>query len=68
MITDVAPDSVGASSGLEPGDVVVKLNKTETATRADYAKAVKSVKPGDVVLVRVRRGNQAQFLTLRVPK
>ena len=68
VITDVAPESVAASAGIEPGDVIVKFNKIDTATPEEYARAAKQLKPGDVVLLRVRRANSAQFLTLRIPK
>ena len=68
VVTDVAQESVAAGAGIEPGDVIVKLNKTDTATSDDYVKAAKALKPGDVVLLRVRRANSATFLTLRIPK
>ena len=68
LVTDVAGDSVAASAGFEPGDVVIELNRKPLASPDDYRKAVKAVKPGDTVLVRVRRGSAAQFLTLKLPR
>jgi serine protease Do len=68
IITDLSPESVAASAGIEPGMVIVEVNRKAVSTPEEYSKAVKNVKPGDVVLLRVRTANAAQFITLRIPK
>src|SRR5262249_60832056 len=60
-VVDVATDSPAGDAGLEPGDVIVELNRRAGATAADYKNAGKSVKKGDTALVRVRRGQATQY-------
>jgi serine protease Do len=66
VVVDVALDSPAGDAGLEPGDVIVELNRKAVATAADYKNAVKSVKKGDTALVRVRRGQATQYVPVRV--
>ncbi len=68
IITDLSPESVAASAGIEPGMVIIEVNRKPVSTPEEYSKAVKNVKPGDVVLLRVRTAQAAQFVTLRIPK
>ena len=68
VVTDLDPDSIPAGEGIQPGDVVVEVNRQAVANIGDYKKAVKSLKPGSTVLMRVRRGQAAEYLTLRLPK
>src|SRR2546422_944768 len=66
VVVDVAPDSPASDAGLEPGDVVVELNRRSVNSAADYRSAVKTVKKGDTVLVRVKRGQATQYIPVRV--
>ncbi len=66
IVTDVAPDSPAATSQIEPGDIIVEANRQPIASSADYRKAVKGVKKGDTVLVRVKRGPGARYLPVKV--
>ncbi|HYS10772.1 MAG TPA: Do family serine endopeptidase [Myxococcales bacterium] len=66
VVVDVAVDSPAGDAGLEPGDVIVELNRKAVFTAADYKSAVKAVKKGDTALVRVRRGQSTQYVPVRV--
>jgi serine protease Do len=66
VVVDVAVDSPAGDAGLEPGDVIVELNRKTVFTAADYKTAVKGVKKGDTALVRVRRGQSTQYVPVRV--
>jgi serine protease Do len=66
VIMDVAQDSPGSDAGLEPGDVVVEVNRRAVASAADYRTAVKGVKKGDTALLRVKHGQQTQYIPVRV--
>jgi serine protease Do len=66
VVVDVAPDSPAADAGLEPGDVVLEVNRRAVASAAEYKNAVKGVKKGDTALVRVRRGQATQYIPVRV--
>ena len=66
VVVDVAPESPAADAGLEPGDVVVEVNRRPVNSAADYRIAVKSVKKGDTALVRVKHGQATQYIPVRV--
>jgi serine protease Do len=64
VITDVASDSPAAEAGLEPGYVVVEVNRHPVGSVADYKKLARSLKKGDTALLRVRRGQQSAYVPL----
>jgi serine protease Do len=66
VVTDVAPDSPAANAEIEPGDVIAEINRQQIASVSDYKKAVSKLKKGDTALVRVRSGNGAQYVTVRI--
>ncbi|HTO99422.1 MAG TPA: Do family serine endopeptidase [Myxococcales bacterium] len=66
VIVDVAQDSPSSDAGLEPGDVVVEVNRRSVASAADYKTAVKGVKKGDTALLRVKHGQATQYVPVRV--
>lgn len=66
VVVDVASDSPAADAQIEPGDVIVEVNRQPVASVADYRKAVKSLKKGDTALVRVKRGQGTQYVPVRI--
>jgi serine protease Do len=66
VVVDVAPDSPGANAGLEPGDVIVEINRQPVASVGDYRKAAKGLKKGDTALARVKHGQSTQYVPLQV--
>ncbi|MCR6702835.1 MAG: DegQ family serine endoprotease [Dokdonella sp.] len=56
------------ASQLAPGDIVLRVGRTPIKTAADFNAAVKSVAPGDSVMLLVRRGDVTQFVAIGVPK
>jgi serine protease Do len=56
VITDVAPDSPAADAA-EPGDVILKVNKEDVKTVADYKRAVEEAKQ-----------DKAQFVVLHLER
>ncbi len=66
VIVDIATDSPAADAGLEPGDVIVEVNRRPVTSAAEYRNAAKGIKKGDTVLLRVKHGQQTQYVPLRV--
>jgi len=58
---------VAARAGLQPGDVILRVNQQKVGSAAAFRAAIKDVKPGDTVLLLVRRGDQTNFVALTVP-
>jgi serine protease Do len=68
VVIDVATESPASNAGIEPGDVVVEVGRQPVANAADYQKAVRNLKKGDTAILRVKRGQGAQFVTVKIPR
>jgi len=66
VVVDVAPDSPASDAGLEPGDVVVELNRKPVESAGDYRKAAKTLRKGDNALLRVKHGQQTAYVPVRI--
>ena len=60
--------TAGARAGLQPGDVVLMVGQTRVGTSAAFNEAVKDAKPGEPVMLLVRRGEATQFVAVTPPK
>ncbi len=56
-----------AAAGLQQGDIILMVNQQRIGSVAAFQGATKDLKPGDTVLLLVRRGDQSQFIGLTVP-
>jgi serine protease Do len=66
VVMDVAADSPAATAGIEPGDVIVEINRQPVSSVEDYRKALGRLKKGGTALVRVRQGPAATYMTLKL--
>lgn len=55
-------------TALAPGDIILMVGRKPVKSVADFNSTLKSAKPGDSVMLLVRRDDQTQFLALTVPK
>ena len=55
-------------AGLAPGDVILMIGRKPVKSVADFNATTKGAKPGDSIMLLVRRQDQTQFLALTVPK
>ena len=58
---------VAARAGLQQGDVILMVGQQHVGSVAAFRAATKDVKPGDTVLLLVRRGDVTNFVGLTVP-
>ncbi|MBM3294837.1 MAG: PDZ domain-containing protein, partial [Candidatus Aminicenantes bacterium] len=70
LIREVDEGSVAERRGLQAGDIILEANRQKVETVEQWEAVVKKLKPGETVLLFVRRegGNQSQdfIVTLRV--
>jgi len=67
VVTRVRPDSPAAESGLQPGDVIIKVGGRTPATPAEAVKAIQDGTQKDkVVALQVLRGSQNVFVALDI--
>ncbi len=55
-------------AALAPGDVILMVGRKPVKSVADFNATVKAAKPGESIMLLVRRGDQTQFLAMTVPK
>jgi serine protease Do len=63
-IQAVRPGSVAAEVGLEPGDVILRVNNQPLSTPAAFQEALLSARGARSILLLVRRGRSGYYVTL----
>jgi serine protease Do len=66
LVASVEKGSPGAKAGLEPGDVIVKLDGKEISRSSDLPPMISSLKPGTKVTLEVWRNGASKELTATV--
>jgi len=67
LIKAIDPGSAAARSGLQAGDIVLRVNGKETRKARDFAKIAKKAAAGTVLRLQVLRHGSRMFLALRKP-
>jgi len=65
VIADIDPASPAMRGGLQPGDVILQVNRQPVASAADAAKVLQKVPPGGTALILLWRDGQQMFLPVR---
>jgi serine protease Do len=68
LVADVSPDGAAARAGIQRGDVILEVNQEGVTKPDQVAAAAAKAKPGDVVLLRVKRGANASFIPVKIPE
>ncbi|MEI6914414.1 MAG: trypsin-like peptidase domain-containing protein, partial [Armatimonadota bacterium] len=68
VITGVDPGSPAAGSGMQPGDVILRVDGQPTTTAQQYQNAVKGIKAGDSSVFVVRRKDGTTRVEITVPR
>jgi serine protease Do len=66
VVAGVTPGGPADKAGMRRGDVVLELNRKPVGRVEDLVSEVQKLKAGETALLRVRRGQAAQFLALKV--
>lgn len=68
-VEEVEPFSEAAQRFIQPRDVILSVGDTTVNSAAHFEQIIKSKKPGDAVLLRVKKANKStQFIALEIPK
>jgi serine protease Do len=68
VIASVDPNSVADRKGLREGDLVLSVNDITTTSVREFRSAVRGIKPGAVVYMRIMREETVYTVALRMPK
>ena len=67
IVVDVTAASKAEEAGLQPGDIIKEVNRTEVRSVKDFEAAIGAVKSGEPIQMFVRRGNMG-FLVVKIIK
>ncbi len=65
-VSRVKPGSPAQRAGIQPGDVILEINRQPVKSVAEFKTLVGRLRKGDIVLLTVARGEQTFFITLRI--
>lgn len=68
LVTDVDLDSPAADEGIQSGVVITSLNNHAVESISDWNQAVRTLKPGDAVKIKVRLGPVERSVFVMVPE
>ena len=66
VVADVTDGGPADRAGVQRGDLILEVNRKPVASASDVVAAVGKLHDGDIVLLRVRRGDSALFVTVPV--
>jgi S1-C subfamily serine protease len=65
LIIEVLPNTPAAQSGLEKGDVIIKVNNTDVRSASDVQEQVEASTIGDSLALEINRNGQTQTIEVR---
>lgn len=67
VVRGVLPGGPGANAGIQVGDIITEVNKTPVKDLASYNSAAGKSKPGESVLLLIKRGKSTVFIAVKLP-
>lgn len=67
VVKEVERDSVAATAGVRPGDLLLELQRQPIDSLSAFRESAKGIRSGQSVLFRVRRGEGVLYLAARLP-
>lgn len=68
VVAEVSRGSVAQREGIEPGMLIMKVNRTAVSNVREFYKEIEKVKKGETVVLLVTDGKYRRFVPLRVPE
>ncbi len=65
VITGVEPDSPGEAAGLQPGDLILEIDRTKVATVNQARRALEKTRPDEPTVVLVKRDGETRYVVIR---
>lgn len=66
VVSSVDPRSAAASAGVQPGDLVLSVNRIEISSLAEFERAVRQASRGRNAILLLRRGDSVLYLALPI--
>lgn len=66
-VESVDPNSNAAAAGVQPGDIILSVNREEVRSMADFRRAVDKAKGSRNIMLLLRRGESTLYLAFPAP-
>lgn len=66
VVMEVKPGTMAEDAGIARGDIITQINDTAIENSTQYAKAVSTLKKGDIVRFLLHRGESSLFIAMKV--
>lgn len=66
VVTDVQSGSPAEEEEIQPGDVILEVNRKKINTLEDYKAILNKIKPGQTILLLVKNRRRTRFLSLKI--
>jgi serine protease Do len=64
----VQPGSPAEGAGIQPGDIIREVNRLQVKNRSVVDRILKSLKPGDELLLKIEREDYPIYMVMKVPE
>ncbi|MDE2484492.1 MAG: DegQ family serine endoprotease [candidate division NC10 bacterium] len=64
VITEVEPDSPGDAAGLQPGDLILEINRVKVTTVNQVRRVLEKTKPNEPTLLLVKRDGGTRYVVI----
>jgi serine protease Do len=64
VITEVEPDSPGDAAGLQPGDLILEINRIRVTTVSQVRRILEKTKPDEPTLLLIKRDGGTRYIVI----
>lgn len=67
VVTEIQTGGAAEDAGIQPGDLILRVNVKRIQSVSDFQSATKDLKSGDTVTIVIRRATARVLVTLQIP-
>jgi len=68
LVTYVKSGSIAYREGIREGDLIKQINKRKIINISEFNKIIDTIKSGEIVFIRLRKGNDHYYVSFKMPE